>query len=67
MFSCAARKWVLGSEAEREMGLVQQALRDGGIEPVLAGLYVFGEIAPPAAGAPSDFHNETCVTVLLGE
>lgn len=67
VFSCAARKWVLGTKAEEELGLLREAFRRTGIEPALAGLYVFGEIAPTSLGAPSDFHNETCVAVLIGE
>ena len=66
VFSCAARKWVLGTKAEEECGLLQKAFEHAGITPVLAGGYCFGEIAPPRPGAPSEFHNETCVTVLIG-
>lgn len=66
MFSCAARKWVLGSKAEQECGLLGQVLHDrtGGAVP-LAGFYCYGEIAPTRPGVNA-FHNETCVSVLLG-
>lgn len=67
VFSCAARKWVLGTKAEKEIDLLRAALAAAGVQPVVAGGYCFGEIAPQRPGAPSEFHNETCVTVLLGQ
>lgn len=67
VISCAARKWVLGTQAEKEWEYLQRALRSGGCSPALAGFYAFGEIAPNAARRPSEFHNETCITVLLGQ
>lgn len=67
VFSCAARKWVLGTEAPEELGSLQRTFRAGGVDPALAGLYVFGEVAPGSPGAASDLHNETCVTVLVGK
>lgn len=67
VFTCAARKWVLGSEAERELDLLKAVAEDRGlVDMALAGLYCFGEIAPMGGGANSGFHNETCVSVVLG-
>lgn len=66
VFSCAARKWVLGTQAEKECAMLQAAFARSGVKAALAGLYVFGEIAPNDTGGPSHFHNETCVAVLLG-
>jgi hypothetical protein len=66
VFSCAARKWVLGTRAEEEIGLLLDTFRRAGVEPAIAGGYCFGEIGPASHGALSEFHNETCVTVLLG-
>lgn len=66
VFSCAARKWVLGTKAETEIEHLRTAFHGAGIVPAFAGGYCFGEIAPVRPGAPSDFHNETCVTVILG-
>ncbi|ANM30964.1 hypothetical protein ABI59_17350 [Acidobacteria bacterium Mor1] len=66
LFSCAARKWVLGTSAEREIAVARDALPAGAPDLAVAGLYVYGEIAPVQTGKPADFHNETCVTVLLG-
>lgn len=67
VFSCAARKWVLGTQAEKECDLLREAFAKCGSVPLFAGGYCFGEIAPMRAGAGSSFHNETCVTVLLGQ
>lgn len=67
LFTCAARKWLLGSRAEEEIQTVLQALPGAlGSHVDLAGLYVYGEIAPSSANTPSRLHNETCITVLLG-
>jgi hypothetical protein len=63
VFSCAIRKWVLGTRAATELDITRHELGPG--IPV-AGLYCFGEIAPLDTGA-TGFHNETFVTVLLGE
>ncbi len=66
-FSCAARKWVLGSEAEKEIELLKNVALDRGLtEMVLGGLYCFGEIAPGHGSAANGFHNETCVSIVLG-
>lgn len=67
IFSCAARKWVLGSEASKEVDLLKSVLIDQGLtDLVLAGLYCFGEIAPSHGSLANGFHNETCVSVVLG-
>lgn len=67
LFTCAARKWVLGSRAGDEIATLRRSLGDHGLPAVdFAGFYAFGEICPAPAGGPSLLHNETCVTVLLG-
>ncbi len=66
VFSCAARKWVLGTKAETEWRTLQDAFLKAGVEPTIAGFYAFGEIAPTGRGRPSEFHNESCVAVLVG-
>ncbi len=67
VFSCAARKWVLGSRAEQEIRVLREFLSARGHEGTsIAGLYVYGEVAPLASGQPSKLHNDTCLTVLLG-
>lgn len=67
VFSCAARKWVLGTKAEEEIGELRDcAARHGSPDLAIAGLYVFGEISPANEGNESRFHNETCVSLVLG-
>ena len=63
VFSCATRRFLLGTRAGREIELVREAL--GAATPV-AGVYCMGEIAPMASGDPSQFHNATLVSILLG-
>ncbi|MFO1053740.1 MAG: FIST N-terminal domain-containing protein [Planctomycetota bacterium] len=67
LFSCAARKWVLGSQVEQELDLARRALADtrGALTPIV-GMYCFGEIAPLPGEVRSSFHNETCITLVLG-
>jgi hypothetical protein len=66
MFSCAARKWVLGSKAEQECDMLAKVLTERVGAPVpLAGFYCYGEVAPTRPGANA-LHNESCVSVLLG-
>ena len=68
VFTCAARKWVLGSEAPKEIDLLRAVAEDRGwIDMEFAGLYCFGEIAPNELTSPNSFHNETCVSVVLGK
>ncbi len=67
VFTCAARKWVLGTEAAKEIDLMRAVASDKGyVDLAFAGLYCFGEIAPNDADAPNGFHNETCVSVVIG-
>lgn len=62
VFSCAARRLVLGTQTAREIDEVFKALE---IRPPIAGFYTYGEIAPLERGGPSLFHNETFVTVFV--
>lgn len=68
LFSCAARRWVLGPQATRELEILSQSLAGQANELLsVAGFYCFGEIAPlNGGGVQNAFHNETCVTVVLG-
>ncbi len=63
VFSCAARKQLLGTRTAEEAVL----LRALGAGLPMAGFYTYGEIAPMGDRAFADFHNETFVTVLLAE
>lgn len=63
IFSCAVRRYMLGSKTAQEVDHARSFL-----PPMLslAGGYFFGEIAPVGSDTPSRFHNETFVTLLLG-
>jgi hypothetical protein len=62
-FSCAARKWVLGTRVEEEYQILQ---RDFPELPV-AGLYTGGEISHSGIGNPFGVHNYAFVCLLMGE
>jgi hypothetical protein len=63
IFSCATRRFLLGTRARREIEVVRDAL---GMATPVAGVYCLGEIAPMAMGDSSRFHNATMVSILLG-
>lgn len=63
LYSCATRRFLLGTRVGGEIEAVRDAL--GSVTPI-AGLYCMGEIAPPVPGAQSRFHNATMVSILLG-
>jgi hypothetical protein len=63
-FSCAGRRRILGSRTAEEYGQIQRSL-----EKALpsCGFYTNGEIAPLRDQGISCFHNETFITLILGE
>jgi len=63
IFSCAIRKYLLGTRTGNEYDITQQMLGAG--VPV-CGFYSFGEIAPLDEGGEARYHNETMVALLLG-
>jgi hypothetical protein len=63
VFSCAIRKYLLGTRTGTEYDILQEML--GGGMPV-CGFYSFGEIAPLDEGGEARYHNETMVALLLG-
>jgi hypothetical protein len=63
MFSCAVRRFLLGSQAGTEVELARTAF---GPTMPLAGLYCYGEIGPVLGSVSSRFLNDTFVTLLLG-
>jgi len=64
IYSCATRRFLLGTRAGHEVELVRDAL--GAAVPV-AGFYCLGEIAPQVTNVDAtQFHNATLVSVLLG-
>ncbi len=62
-FSCAGRKLVLGTRAHEEFELIQKNYSD----LMVTGFYAYGEIAPLLPNTPSRFHNETFISLLIGE
>ncbi len=64
VFSCAARKWLLGTQVAEESATLHDA-RSKGRFPIV-GFYAFGEIAPLSSEGVPFFHNETCVAVIFG-
>jgi hypothetical protein len=64
IYSCATRKFLLGTRAAQEVELVRDTL---GRDVPIAGFYCLGEIAPkPPLLDRTEFHNATLVSVLLG-
>ncbi len=63
IFSCAVRKFVLGSRTRVEAELASAALKPS---VPFVGMYCFGEVGPIAGAANSRFLNETFVTLFLG-
>ncbi len=63
VFSCAVRKFLLGSRAGREVDSARSLLPES---IPIAGMYCIGEIAPTGQAPGSHFLNETFVTLLLG-
>ena len=63
VYSCATRRFLLGTRAGREIEVVREVI---GPDVPIAGFYCLGEIAPLPAADTSRFHNATCVSVLLG-
>ena len=57
VFTCAARKWLMGTLIEQEV----EHLRTAGVP--FAGFYGFAEIGPLGGG--TGVHNQTCVVVAL--
>jgi hypothetical protein len=63
IYSCATRRYMLGTRVGREVELVREIL---GNDIPIAGMYCLGEIAPMTDADVSRFHNATLVSVLLG-
>ncbi|WP_051148511.1 SpoIIE family protein phosphatase [Desulfospira joergensenii] len=62
-FSCAFRKLVLGTQAQKELDIFKKRLSPG--LPIL-GFYAFGEISPLVPGGKSLSHVATLVSLLIG-
>lgn len=68
-FSCASRRQILGRRTQEEYAQVQDCLFQQGIAQSLAscGFYSNGEISPLQQQGVTYLHNETFITLLLGE
>ncbi len=62
--SCAARRRLLGTQADAEYENIRANLP---ANLPCCGLYSFGEISPIDRSGETQFHNQTFVTLLLGE
>ena len=63
IFSCAVRRFLLGSRTRIETELARSVL---GTTIPMAGIYCYGEIGPVHGIETSRYFNETFVTLLLG-
>ncbi|NJL57034.1 hypothetical protein HC928_19225 [bacterium] len=63
-FSCVSRRQILGSRTKEEYELVKSCLSE--VLPA-CGFYTNGEIAPLYRQGVTHFHNETFITLLMGE
>lgn len=64
LFSCAARKLLLGTRTGEEIGIVESVI---GSQIPICGFYGYGEIGPLDTKDPeSKFHNETFISLILG-
>jgi hypothetical protein len=61
--SCAVRSMLLGTRTSGEIERIRAGLSH---DLPVSGFYAFGEIAPLGFDSTPRFHNETCVTVLMG-
>jgi hypothetical protein len=63
-FSCTSRRQLLGTRTKEEYQLVQKSWNQ---DLASCGFYTNGEIAPLQQKSIAYFHNETFITLLLGE
>ena len=64
LISCAARKHLLGTKTELELLQFRQHVE---AEFPICGFYSYGEISPFQSNTPTHYHNETLVTLLIGQ
>jgi len=63
IFSCAARNYVLGRGAERELDIFRSRLS---AQVAVAGFYSYGEICPPPGSRRALLRNESFSCCLIG-
>jgi hypothetical protein len=65
IFSCTARKLLLGTRTGEELNLVRGVLGDS---VAVCGFYGYGELSPQMGDKPgTKYHNESFVTLLLAD
>jgi hypothetical protein len=64
LYSCMARKIVLGTRTDEEIMAVKKAV--GANVPII-GFYTYGEYAPIGECEHSCFHNETATLTIIGD
>ena len=64
LFSCMARKIVLGTRTDEEILAVQESV---GKDVPIIGFYTYGEFCPIGECNISSFHNETATLTVIGE
>ncbi|HNS98563.1 MAG TPA: protein kinase [Polyangiaceae bacterium] len=64
VFSCAARRMLLGDRVKEEVERIQTIAPPG--LPII-GFYTYGELGPLHPGGEPEFHNMTCFSLVLGE
>lgn len=64
LISCVGRKLVMKQRVEEEVEIVRDVM---GAKTFIAGFYSYGEIAPFAAGVPSELHNQTMTITTFSE
>ena len=63
-FSCASRRQLLGTRTKEEFELASACVD----EPIPScGFYTNGEISPMSLGTTTQFHNETFISLLIGQ
>ncbi|MCK4665681.1 FIST C-terminal domain-containing protein [Candidatus Dependentiae bacterium] len=64
IFSCSARKSLLGTRTKEEFNLVKDVIKN---DIPVSGFYTYGEIGSCHSCKVTNFHNSTFITLLLGE
>jgi hypothetical protein len=64
LYSCMARKIVLGTRTDEEIIAVQETI---GKDVPIIGFYTYGEYSPIGSCEQSCFHNETATLTVIGD
>jgi len=62
--SCAARRAILGTRVSEEYDIIRKSISD---DIKIFGFYSYGEVCPLSVNGKAHFHNETIVTLIMGE